>query len=125
MEWKLIDGFENYEVSNTGIVRNIKTKKIIKPYINKSPKWFKIDNYLKVKLVKNKIPYKFFVHRLVCIAFNPNIYNLETVNHIDFNTMNNNSDNLEWMSRSDNSKYKSGRKYRSWKNEHYKGFNKK
>lgn len=45
------------------------------------------------------------VHRLVAIAFIPNPYNLEEVNHKDFNRANPRWDNLEWMSHNDNVKY--------------------
>ena len=33
-EYKFIKDFPNYEVSNLGNVRNIKTGKILKPYLN-------------------------------------------------------------------------------------------
>lgn len=45
------------------------------------------------------------VHRLVAEAFIDNPLNLETVNHIDENTLNNDVSNLEWLSRLDNINY--------------------
>jgi hypothetical protein len=55
----------------------------------------------------NNITYK--IHRLVCIAFHPidgkenyEDYKDLQVNHKDGNTLNNNADNLEWVTRSEN-----------------------
>lgn len=59
----------------------------------------------------------YFVHRLVCMAFHPiegkemyDDYKDLQVNHIDGNTLNNNADNLEWVTKSENMKhaYESG-----------------
>lgn len=43
-----------------------------------------------------------YIHRLVAMAWLPNTENKETVNHKDFNTLNNHVDNLEWMTRQEN-----------------------
>ena len=42
------------------------------------------------------------VHRLVAEAFIPNVFDKETVNHIDCDKTNNHISNLEWMSKSEN-----------------------
>lgn len=100
--WKNTE-FDNYEVSNTGKVRNKTTKKILKPVINT---W---GGYLTATMYDNGKIYKRLIHRLVCIAFveNPNNYN--TADHIDRCITNNCSNNLRWVSKSDN--FKNSNKY--------------
>ena len=46
------------------------------------------------------------IHRLVAETYLPNPNNYDTVDHIDFNKDNNCVNNLQWMSRSENSKKK-------------------
>lgn len=46
-----------------------------------------------------------YVHRLVANLYLQNKYNLPDVNHIDGNKLNNNFSNLEWTTKSDNSKH--------------------
>lgn len=71
------------------------------------------DNGRGYKLVSLKIDgerrwKKAYVHRLVAMAFIPNPENLPEVNHKDENKGNNNSYNLEWLSRKDNVNYGTG-----------------
>lgn len=89
--WKIVDGYQNYEVSNTGFVRNSKTLRILKPSDNGS-------GYLQVVLSKNNQQKTFYVHRLVAIAFVPNPKNLIAVNHLNSKRNKNNAKNLEWTS---------------------------
>lgn len=65
----------------------------------------KSENYLTLSYLKKT--YK--VHRIICYAFNPikgktklSDYNDLQVNHIDGNTLNNNSNNLEWVTNFEN-----------------------
>lgn len=89
--WKKVVGFENYEVSNKGKVRNIKTNYILKPWIINS-------GYEQVSIgIANVL-----VHRLVAMTFIPtDSYSI--VNHIDNNKLNNCVENLEWVSYKGNS----------------------
>lgn len=92
--WKPIEGFENYEVSNLGNVRNIKKNKQLKKQLSKYYHVNLYDTYGKA--------YKKLIHRLVAIAFIPNPNNLPIVNHIDENKLNNCVKNLEWCSIKEN-----------------------
>ena len=97
--YKDIVSYEDlYEVSDTGLVRNKVSGKILKPLKNNR-------GYLHVRLYKDGIGKFKLVHRLVANAFIPNPLNLPEVNHIDENKSNNNVDNLEWCSRQYNIDY--------------------
>lgn len=91
--WKNIDGFENYQVSIWGNIRN--KNRILTPYVTQK-------GYLKIGLSKNGKNYKKRVHRLVAEAFIPNPHNLPQVNHKDGNPKNNSITNLEWCTNQEN-----------------------
>ena len=93
--WILINNWDNYAVSNTGKVKNVRTGKEIKQVENSS-------GYLTVGLCQNEKKANFRVHRLVALTFIPNPKNKEDVNHIDGNKKNNHVDNLEWNTRKEN-----------------------
>lgn len=97
--WKSVVGFENYEVSSFGKVRNKKTGRLLKAYNN--------GGYYYVGLSKDCKLFSFSVHRLVCQAFIPNNENKEHVNHKDKNSLNNNIENLEWMTPHENNIHRS------------------
>ena len=97
--WKPVIGYEGlYEVSNSGEIKSI--------FYGKNPKILKksktTTGYYKIELSKNKKRKSFKVHRLVAIAFIPNIENKPNINHIDGNPLNNNIDNLEWCTQKEN-----------------------
>lgn len=101
-DWRDIKGYEGlYQVNQFGQVKSLKRKwasgKILTP-VNSA------RGYNQVSLYKDKKPKAFLVHRLVAEAFIPNPDNFDTVDHIDHNKKNNNVLNLQWLSRSDNSK---------------------
>ena len=108
-EWRKINNFPNYSVSNFGNVMNIKTTKILKLNIK--------GGYYHVSLVNDFSKKLFKVHRLVAILFIENSENKPEVNHKDKNKLNNNISNLEWNTRLENCQHRSiGLVYKSNKN---------
>lgn len=95
MNWKQIAEFPNYEVSDTGLVRN-KANKILKFFKQNS-------GYLVATLTNEELKgAKRTVHRLVAKAFIENPEGLPEVNHKDGNNLNNEVNNLEWCSKRQN-----------------------
>jgi hypothetical protein len=88
-QWKLVEGFEDYEVSNMGEVRRVVQP--LKPYINHA-------GYPQVVLYKNKKQHIKRINRLVAQAFIPNPLNLPQVNHLGEDKTDNRSSVLEWRS---------------------------
>lgn len=95
MRWKQIEGFENYSVSDTGLVMNTRTGRTLAFTKGK-------DGYLYAGLAKNGKVQKFRIHRLVAQAFIPNPNCLATVDHKNGNKEDNNVSNLQWLSCGDN-----------------------
>ena len=94
-EFKRIEGYDNYLVSNFGNVKNSKTNKILKPPTHKK-------GYKLVFLCKNGNVKMFYIHRLVGKAFLENPDNKKVIDHIDNNTSNNNVKNLRLATSKDN-----------------------
>ena len=98
--WITIKGFDNYKVSTTGRVRNIKTGKILIPFTTKG-------GYQMVNPSRGGVPCKLYVHRLVAEAFIPTENTNLQVNHINGNKSDNRLDNLEWCTSSENHLHRS------------------
>lgn len=100
--WKDVIYFEGfYQVSDTGMVKNTKTGRILKPYAG---------DYYTVTLSKPGVKSTCrLVHRLVAEAFLPNPNNLPQVNHKDENKHNNSVSNLEWCDAKYNINYGNGK----------------
>lgn len=94
----LVECGDNYEVSNTGNVRNIKTQRVLKPDIHTFG-YHQVKPSLKGK-TKNCL-----IHRAVALAFIPNEDNKPEVNHIDGNKANNHVTNLEWVTSKENQEH--------------------
>lgn len=84
-EWRKIQGYDRYEVSNLGQVR--RENKVSQCSHN---------GYYRVSLWKEGVKTNMYVHRLVALTFLPNPDAKPTVNHKDHNRKNNSLDNLEW-----------------------------
>lgn len=105
--WKPVVGYEGYyEVSNLGKVRSLifGKHKILKQYPDK-------DNYLTIRLVKDKKQKYYSVHRLVAQAFIPNTNNYPVVNHKNEIKVDNRVENLEWCTVKYNNNY--GTRYKT------------
>ena len=94
---KLIPNYENYWIFDNGDVYNENTKQVLKGSIGE-------HGYRYYRLSKDNKKKMFYGHRLVAEAFLDNPNDLPVVNHKDGNKLNNNVDNLEWVSYSDNTK---------------------
>ena len=98
--WKKIEGYEKYSVSNLGRVRRDTSSKgtnpgrIMQGGNNK-------DGYKQVCLSKNGSTKTLILHRLVAKAFIPNPENLPEINHLNGKT-DNSAKSLEWSTRSRN-----------------------
>ena len=106
-EWRKIGSQFNYEVSNLGRVRNIKSPfgrvgfriKILKQFFTKYD--YKIVSICYDRN-GNKKQTTWLVHRLVANAFIENPLNKKTVNHKNGIKTYNHMDNLEWCTQGEN-----------------------
>lgn len=96
---KAIQGYEElYRISSKGRVFSIAKSIFLTPLPNN-------HGYLSVGLYKNRRCKKMLIHRLVAQAFMGNHENKPDVNHKDGNKSNNVVSNLEWVTKSENSKH--------------------
>lgn len=102
--WKDITEYPNYQISNLGNVRNIKTHRIMQPLYSK-------DGYQFIMLCKDGKTKNFRINRLVAEAFIPipqtyldKGFTKETldIDHVDFDRTNNFSTNLQWLTHKEN-----------------------
>ena len=90
-EFKLIQDYDNYMISNIGTVWNSKTNEILKMHMNK-------HNYIFVYLYNNQSKRCCkMVHELVAAEFLQPIDGYTLLQHKDNNKMNNNILNLEYV----------------------------
>lgn len=99
-KWLPLKEFPIYEVNQYGVIRNIKTKHVKKPYVDS---W----GYHQVSLHKGErgSSHRKTVHRLVADAFHDGDHSELQVNHIDGNKTNNFIGNLEFVTGSQNVKH--------------------
>lgn len=109
-EWKIVESFPDYEVSNLGNIRKIRTKK---------PKYCTISaqGYRETQFKNCGEIFTVKLHRLVASAFldepplelvdhcAKNYPYVVCVNHKDGDKLNNRPENLEWCTHAENSKH--------------------
>lgn len=96
-DYCVIDTYPDYEISKDGVVRNLKSNKVLAGSINNG-------GYLNYRL-KNKDGFTdtLGIHRLLCMAFKPRSdYRDLQVDHLDGNKLNNVLSNLEWVTTKEN-----------------------
>lgn len=102
-EWKEINGFDGYMISNLGHVKSFKTGK---GKLLKGGTAGTNGEYSNIKINKDNKQYTFLIHRLVAEHFIPNPENKREVNHINpIDTHNNTIANLEWLTSEENANY--------------------
>jgi len=96
-QWRPIDGYPNYEVSNQGRVQILSVKgKPCKRIVNSQANNV---GYLSVVLKAGTNDWKrVYIHRLVALAFIPNPDNKPTIDHINRIRTDNKASNLRWFS---------------------------
>lgn len=95
-----LDLTDRFEVSNTGKIRNIKSKKELKQVTNKSG--YKVICVSYGSRTRKK---SLRVHRAVAFMFVNGFQEGLTVNHKDLDKTNNNANNLEWISQKKNAEH--------------------
>lgn len=121
--WKDIPNYEGiYQASTLGNIRSLgftheinnqwgstcirhKKGRVLKQHINTA-------GYYSVQLCKDGMTKRMMTHRLIAITFLLNPENKREVNHKDSNRLNNNLNNLEWVTSKENTNHyiKLGRK---------------
>jgi len=95
-----VRGFNKYIIKENGELYNFRFK---------LPRRIKGSivgcGYAQIKLRKDGILERRYLHRIVAEAFIPNPLGKEQVNHIDGDKLNNNASNLEWVTPSENMKH--------------------
>lgn len=84
--WK---SYGNYFVSNYGRVYSCRYKRVMHQELK--------GNYYRINFVKKDKTKHIKTHRLTAMLFVPNPDNKPIVHHIDGNSLNNNADNLMWV----------------------------
>ena len=101
--WNEIKDYSNYRVSNLGKVRNSKTNRILKTYINHG-------GYEHIELRNDNGRKKYSIHRLVLSSFTE-YKEFMHVNHINYIKTDNRLENLEWVTIKENNDKRRERYY--------------
>lgn len=98
-DWKSIDNWETYKVSNHGRVFSCKSSKIMKICVSQHGyEYVNLSRVIKGTLKQRR----FYIHRIVALHFLWPPIGVMDVNHKDGNKRNNNIANLEFVTRGEN-----------------------
>ena len=102
-----IKGYDNYQIDREGNIWSKKRKKFMKPCLNSG-------GYLKICLCKEGKEQRFSIHRLLALQFFDNPDNLPQVDHRNQDKLDNNLENLRWVTKSQNQRNKNCIKGYCW-----------
>ena len=97
MNFVRINGYPNYVIHPCGTILRVWKGYTTLKKPTKSP-----TGYMRIGLRNNGKEKKFFVHRLIALAFIPNPENKPCVDHIRGKHMGNSLDNLRWLTNKEN-----------------------
>ncbi len=112
MKWAKIEGYKEYLISDTGVVKSLSKKSKHKSgcfYSTRERVLKQYDNgngYIGVNLIRdNGEAKRIYTHRLVAMAFLPNPKSKATVNHKNGIKSDNRVENLEWNTYKENNQH--------------------
>ena len=110
-EWKDIPGYQDkYKINTNGVIKNKTTNREVKQFIHRQSGHLKVSLYVNGKSIVKA------VHRLLAETFIPNPQNKNVVHHIDENKLNNELNNLMWITAEEHGRIRSEEYYKN-KNE--------
>ena len=97
MTAKIMPNYPNYSITEDGVVRNVKTDKVIKQHINK-------DGYLQLSICNGRVIKTYVLHRLIyeCWVLKDGETMPKMLDHIDCNKINNTPINLRAATNQEN-----------------------
>lgn len=105
-QWKVLDEYPDYIISNMGRIFSQNIRRPLKQYVCPNKNNPKKVLYPKVKLKRRSGECKdAFVHRIVALAFLDNPDNKEQVHHLDKDPMNARADNLIYVTPQEHKEY--------------------